>query len=114
MEQEQDIHTRLNYMEEKFESKLGIMADAISDMANSIKVISERQADITLLMERSNQHTSRMDNQDHRLDKHDERIDKIEVVMPLIDRFMGRADKISLAVIILLITGMIGSIIHFS
>ena len=42
MEQDKDIHTRLNYMEEKFESKLGIMADAISDMAKSIKVISER------------------------------------------------------------------------
>ena len=106
MTETEAIHTRLNYMEEKFDTKLGQMADSVSRMAESIEKLSERAADVSLLMERSNQHGLQIDHID-------QRVDVIEQKMPLITRFMDRADKVSLAVIILLITGMVGSFFAF-
>lgn len=44
------------------------MADSIGKMARSIERMSDKLADQTLLMERSNQHSTQIDNLDKRVD----------------------------------------------
>ena len=111
---EDNLHQRLDYMEEKFDSRFSQMADAITKLADNMGKLSDRVSDMSLLNERSNQHSESIKQLHSYNDKLDERIDAIEIQMPLIKRFMDRSDKVSLAVTILLITGIIGSFFAFA
>lgn len=70
------IHTRLDYIEEKWGERFGQVADGMAKMADGMAKLSEQLADVRLLMERSNQHSIL-------IKKNDERLDKVEQRMPI-------------------------------
>lgn len=109
-----NLHQRLDYMEEKFDSRFSQMADAITKLADNMGKLSDRVGDISLLNERSNQHSESIKQLHTQDDKLDQRFDEIEKLMPMVIRHIDRWDKISLAVVILIVTGIIGSFFVFS
>lgn len=109
-----NLQQRLDYMEEKFDSRFNQMAEAMSTLAKNMSTLSERVSDMTLLNERSNQHAEMLKSLHEYGNTLDVRLDEIEKQMPLIKRFIDRSDKISLAVTILLVTGVIGSFFMFA
>lgn len=114
MSPDQHLHERLTHIEEKFDIRFNQMADAITKLADHMGKLSERVSDMSLLNERSNQHSESIKQLHQYDDQLDARVDEIEKMMPLIKRFMDRSDKVSLAVTILLITGIVGSFFAFA
>lgn len=110
---EQNIHDRIDFMEEKFDLRFSQMADAVTKMAIHMEKLSQRVADISVINERINQHSEGLKQIREYEVKLDERLDKVETVMPIVKRFITRSDAISLAVTILLVTGIVGSFFMF-
>lgn len=112
--EDSNLHERLNYMEEKIDERFNQMADAITRMATHMEKLSQRVADISVINERINQHSEGLKQAREYEVKLDERLDEIEKVMPVVTRFIDRSDKISLAVTILLVSGIVGSFFMFT
>ena len=74
MTEEEAIHTRLDYIEKIFNEKMGQMADSISQLAQSTNNLNDKLSDVSLLMERSNQQSIQIKNNDSRLDKVEQRV----------------------------------------
>lgn len=107
MTEEDAIHTRLDYIEKIFNEKMGQMADSILQLAKSTDNLNEKFSDINLLMDRSNQHALQIDD----LDKRQDNTDKI---LPVIERFMTKVDRISITITVLIIAGIVGSFFKFA
>lgn len=102
--QHEAIHTRLDYMEEKFESKMGDMADNIGKLAEGMDKIARSVSDISLLTERNNQHAVRLDD----LDK---RVDSIEKKLPVYDIVTAVAKRVGLIALTIIVGAILTGIL---
>jgi len=83
------IHTRLDYMEEKFDSRLEQLTEAMVNQANAISKLTEYVSDMRLMEARINSHSSEIQslayNQDTSYKALDARQDNIERKIPIYD-----------------------------
>ena len=101
MTEEEAIHTRLDYIEKIFNEKMGQMADSISQLAQSTNNLNDKLSDVSLLMDRSNQQSAQIKN-------NDSRIDKIEQKVPTYDQIVEDRKSNSLMIRRALIGSVIG------
>jgi len=89
MTEQEAIHTRLDYMEEKFDSRLEQLTEAMINQANAISKLTEYVSDIKLMEARINSHSSEIQslvhNQDTSYKALDARQDEIERKIPIYD-----------------------------
>jgi uncharacterized protein Yka (UPF0111/DUF47 family) len=109
-ESDQDaIHTRLDYIEEKWGDKFSQMAEGMTKMAEGMTKLSEQLADVRLLTDRTNQHSIL-------IKKNDERLDKVEQKTPAYDQIVEDRKNNSLmikraligSIISIVVVGMVG------
>lgn len=98
------MQAKLESLEDKFDIRFKQMVDSITTMAKSIEKMSEKLADQSLLMERSNQHSSQIDNLDKRLDI-------VERKVPVYDLYTGWIKYIGYAVSAAIILALVGTVV---
>lgn len=80
------------------DERLSRMENKIDQLVNAMTTLVRVEEKQQAMLERLNHHASRINTLD-------ERTDTIEKEMPLIRRFMNRADKISLTLVTTLVVG---------
>lgn len=106
MTEKDAIHTRLDYIEEKFDTKMGELADAIKVQAEATTMLIEKVADQRLLEQRVNQHSAEIQSivkvQTETAAITDSRLDTLEKKIPISDL----TTKIVFSLVGLLITSV--------
>ena len=100
-EAQEVMQAKLDSLETKFDVRFGQMAESISTMAKSIEKMSDKLADQSLLMDRSNQHGIQIDNLDKRLDV-------VERKLPIYDIVVNWGGKIGIVVSSAIVLGLLG------
>lgn len=102
-EAQEIMQAKLESLEGKFDIRFKQMADSITAMAKSIEKMSDKLADQSLLMERSNQHGGQIDALDKRLDI-------IERKVPVYDLYVDWLKKLGMVVSVALVLAIIGTV----